>query len=113
MPNNVTHALPQIVADHIAAYNSHDPDALMTTSARDDVVNDIQREFLGHGAISAWAGKEIFAAIVTMALSQTFERHRDIVLHAAMDGDVARINLPDPLILTIVTSASGTARSLN
>ena len=64
-----TAALPQVVLQHIDAYRSHDPEAFMSTLAPEALVNNIQREFLGHPAIRSWAEKEIFGDNV--ALDQT------------------------------------------
>lgn len=100
MMNDVTHALPQVIADHVAAYNNHDPDALIATFTPDALVNDAQREFIGHKAIRAWADKEIFGDNVTLAVEQAYELHGNIILHTRVDGDFDKANLPDPLILT-------------
>jgi ketosteroid isomerase-like protein len=100
MRNDITQALPQVVADHIAAYNAHDPDALIATFAADALLNDARREFIGMDAIRAWAGKEIFGDNVTLAVESAFEQYGDIVLHARADGDFDKTNLPAPLVLT-------------
>jgi SnoaL-like domain len=100
MMKDITHALPRLVADHVAAHNNHDPDALMATFAPDALVNDARREFLGRESIRAWADKEIFGDNVTLAVQRAFEQHGNIVLHARIDGDFDKTNLPDPVILT-------------
>jgi ketosteroid isomerase-like protein len=100
MPTDVTHALPRVVADHIAAYNAHAPDAMMATLAPDALVNDARREFLGHAAIRAWADKEIFGDNVTLAVERALDQHGDLILHARVDSDYDKTGLPDPLILT-------------
>ena len=51
MLKDITQSLPRVVSDHIAGHNNHDPEALMVTFAPDALVNDAQREFLGHAAI--------------------------------------------------------------
>jgi len=107
MPTDVTHALPRVVADHIAAYNGHDPEALMATLAPDALVNDVRREFRGHAAIRAWADKEIFGANVTLAAQRALDQHGDVILHARVDGDYDKTNLPNPLILTYYFSLRG------
>ncbi|MEJ0066573.1 MAG: nuclear transport factor 2 family protein [Caulobacteraceae bacterium] len=100
MPTDITGALPDAVAAHIAAYNAHDPEALMATLAPDALVNDVRREFLGHAAIRAWADKEIFGDNVTLAVERALDQHGDVVLHVRVDGDYDKTGLPDPLILT-------------
>ena len=100
MLKDITHDLPRVVSDHIAANNDHDPEGLMATFAPDALVNDAQREFLGHAAIRAWADKEIFGANVSLQVQRAFDQHGDIIVRAQVDGDFDKTNLPDPLILT-------------
>jgi ketosteroid isomerase-like protein len=97
---DIKSALPRVIAAHVAAYNSHDPDALMATFASDALVNDIKREFFGQAAIRAWADKEIFGDNVTIEVQRAYEQHGDVILHCRMSGDFDKTNLPDPLILT-------------
>jgi hypothetical protein len=93
-------AVPQVIQDHIAAYRSHDAEAFMATLARDALVNDIQREFLGHEAIRAWADEEIFATKVTLEIEAALEHFDNIIIRFRVDGDFDKSSLPDPLILT-------------
>jgi len=57
---DITHNLPKIVADHIAACNAHDIKACIATFAPEAVLNDISREFIDVEAIRGFAVKEIF-----------------------------------------------------
>ena len=100
MLNEITHALPRVVADHVAAYNNHDPDALMATFAPDALVNDVKREFAGHASIRAWADKEIFGDNVALAVERAYAPHGDVILRCRVAGDFDKTGLPDPLILT-------------
>ncbi len=93
-------ALPKVILDHIAAHKNHDPDAFMATLAPDALVNDAQREFLGHPAIRAWAGKEIFGDNVTLEIESAFEHSNGTIVRFRVDGDFDKSNLPDPVILT-------------
>jgi hypothetical protein len=97
---DITHALPDVIAAHIAAHNRPDPDAYLATFADDALLNDFQREFLGHNAIRAWAEKEIFGDHVTIQVERAFRNYSDIVLHARVDGDFDKTNLPNPLVLS-------------
>jgi hypothetical protein len=97
---DITHSLPRVVADHVAAHNKPDPALLMATLAPDALVNDARREFVGHAAIRAWADKEIFGDHVTMEVQRAYEHHDDVIVHARIEGDFDRTNLPDPVILT-------------
>ena len=93
-------ALPQVVLDHVAAYRDHDTDALMATLAPDALVNDVQREFLGHQAIRAWAEKEIVGPKVTLEMESAFEHAGGTIVRFSVDGDFDKSNLPNPLVLT-------------
>jgi hypothetical protein len=100
-------ALPQVVLNHIAAHNDHDPDAFMATLAPDALVNDAKREFLGHPAIRAWADKEIFGDNVTLEIESAFEQSGSTIVRCRVDGDFDKSKLPDPLILTYYFAVRG------
>ncbi len=114
MRTDITHALPPVVADHIAAYNTHNPDALMATFAADALLNDARREFLGLDAIRAWADKEIFGDNVTLvverALEQMSNNAMDMTRHLSINTTTSGIkfesstSLPSglPLLLLLV-----------
>jgi ketosteroid isomerase-like protein len=104
---DITHSLPKVVADHIAACNAHDAEAWMATFAPDAMVNDIQREFIGTEAIRAFGEKEIFGDNVTMAVQRAWDRHGDVTVHAKLDGSYDKTGLPDPLILSFYFSLRG------
>jgi hypothetical protein len=104
---DITDALPRIIAAHIDAHNQPDPDAFIATFAPDALVNDARREFLGHDAIRGWADKEIFGDHVTMDVQSAYRHHGDVVVHARVDGDFDKTNLPDPVILTYYFSTKG------
>ena len=104
MRKDITQDLPPIVARHVAAYGARDPETFMATLAPDALLNDNRREFLGHDAIRAWADKEIFGDNVTLAVERALDQHGDVILHARVDGDYDKTNLPNPLILTYYVS---------
>jgi hypothetical protein len=93
-------ALPQIVRQHIEAYRRHDPEAFMSTLAPEALINDVQREFLGHPAIRSWADKEIFGSNVRLQVEAAFEHFGNTIVRFNVDGDFDKSSLPDPLILT-------------
>jgi hypothetical protein len=97
---DITQTLPSVIAAYVQAHNTPDPEAFLATFASDALLNDAQREFLGHAAIRAWADKEIFGDHVTVKVIAAFEHRGGVVLHAAYDGDFDKTNLPDPVILT-------------
>lgn len=97
---DITHALPDVIAAHVAAHNRPDPDAFVATFSADARLNDAQREFVGHDAIRTWADKEIFGPHVTMQIEKAYRNHADIVIHARVDGDFDKSNLPDPVVLS-------------
>ncbi|HTO60409.1 MAG TPA: hypothetical protein VMM15_04045 [Bradyrhizobium sp.] len=72
----------------------------MATLASDALVNDIQRELLGHQAIRAWAETEIFGANARLEIEHSFEHFGITIVRFRVDGDFDKTNLPAPLILT-------------
>ncbi len=70
----------------------------MATLAPDALLNDAQREFVGHEAIRTWADKEIFGDNVTLATEVAYEQYGDIVARFRVDGDFDKSKLPDPVI---------------
>ena len=107
MQTDITHNLPKIIADHIAACNAHDVEAWMATFAPDAMLNDIQREFVGTEAIRGFADAEIFGTNVTMDVQHAWDRHSDVTVHAHLDGTYDKTGLPDPLILSFYFTLRG------
>jgi ketosteroid isomerase-like protein len=100
MQIDITHNLPKIIADHIAACNAHDAKAWMATFAPDAMLNDRLREFLGTESIRRFADEEIFGTKVTMDVQRAWDRNSDVTVHARIDGTYDKTGLPDPLILS-------------
>ncbi len=92
--------LTGIVAEHIAAVNAFDADAIVATFADDAYVNDVHREIAGTGAIGRWVAKELVGDKVTLDVQEVVDHHGDIIVRAAYDGEYDKTNLPDPLILS-------------
>ena len=92
--------LTGVVAEHLAAVNAFDTDAIVATFAGDAYVNDVHREIAGIDAIRGWVAKEIVGDKVTMAVQEVVDHHGDIIVRAAYDGEYDKTNLPDPLILS-------------
>ena len=107
MRKDITQDLPPVIARHVASYGAHDPEALLASLAPDALLNDNRREFLGHDAIRAWADKEIFGDNVTLAVERAYAQHGNVTLHARVDGDYDKTNLPDPLILSFYFTITG------
>src|SRR3984885_4039769 len=95
-----TTALGAVVAEHIAAVNAFDEDAIVVTFADDALVNDAHREFWGTGAIRRWVAKEITGDHITMEVTEIVEHYGTTIVRARYDGDYDKTNLPDELILT-------------
>ena len=57
-----------VVADHVAAVNAFDIDAIVATFVDDALVNDNHREFWGAERIRAWVAAEIVGDHVTIAV---------------------------------------------
>jgi SnoaL-like domain len=92
--------LPSIVAEHIAAVNAFDTDAIVATFSPGAYVNDNHREIWGTDAIRAFMAKEFVGDHVTMDVREVIEHHGDIIVRAKYDGTYDKTNLPDELIMS-------------
>src|SRR5271165_5349119 len=92
--------LPAVIAQHIAAINAGDTDAVIATFAPDAYVNDIRREIVGADAIRRFIAKEIVDENVTMEVREVIEHYGDTIVRAQYDGDYDKTGLPEVLILT-------------
>ena len=95
-----TTGLEAVIAEHIAAVNACDEDAVMATFADDALVNDAHREFWGAGAIRRWVAKEITGDSITIDVTEVIEHHGDTIVRGRYDGTFDKTNLPDELVLT-------------
>jgi hypothetical protein len=89
-----------VVADHLAAVNGFDEDAIVATFAPDALVNDAHREFWGAEAIRRWVAKEMVGDHVTIEVTEVLDHHGQIIVRGHYDGDFDKTNLLDELILT-------------
>jgi hypothetical protein len=94
------HTLPDVIAEHIAAVNAFDVDAIVATFATDALVNDARREFWGIDAIRGWVAKEMVGDHVTIEVTEVIDHRGQVVVRGRYDGDFDKTNLPDELILT-------------
>jgi hypothetical protein len=92
--------LTGIVAEHVAAVNAQDLDAIMATFAEDAYVNDARREFTGTGAIRRWVAKEMVGDKITIDVREVLDHHGDTIVRGAYDGEFDRTNLPGEVILS-------------
>jgi hypothetical protein len=92
--------LTGVVAEHIAAVNALDTDAIMATFADDAYVNDARREFDGTAAIRRWVEREMVGDHVTIEVREVLEHHGDTIVRGAYDGTYDKTNLPDELVLS-------------
>jgi SnoaL-like domain len=95
-----TAALAPVLAEHIAAVNAFDEDAIVATFAEDALVNDAHREFWGREAIRRWVARELVGDRVTVTVTEVLDHHGDAIVRGRYDGDYDKTNLPDELILT-------------
>ena len=100
MTDTTTTSLPPVVAEHIAAVNARDTDAIMATFAQDAYVNDARREFTGAGAVRRWVAREMVGDRVTIDVREVLDHHGDTIVRGAYDGAFDRTNLPDEIILS-------------
>jgi len=89
-----------IVAEHFAAINAFDEDAILATFADDAFVNDAHREFWGTDAIRRWVAKEMIGDNVTIDVTDVIEHYGQTIVRGRYDGTFDKTNLPDELILT-------------
>jgi hypothetical protein len=92
--------LPAVVAEHLAAVNAFDVDAIVATFADDAYVNDARREIVGIDAIRRWVEEEMVGDHVTMDVREVLDHHGDTIVRARYDGDYDKTNLPDELIMS-------------
>ena len=95
-----TTALGTVVAEHIAAVNAFDEDAIVATFADDALVNDAHREFWGTEAIRRWVAREMVGDHVTIEVTEVIEHYGDTIVRGRYDGTYDKTNLPDEIILT-------------
>lgn len=92
--------LSGVVADHIAAVNAHDADAITATFAPDAYVSAQHGQYVGTDAVRRFIEREIIADNVTIDVREVVDHHGDTIVRALYDGDFDKTNLPDPLVLT-------------
>jgi hypothetical protein len=92
--------LETVVAEHIAAVNAFDEDAIVATFADDALVNDAHREFWGTEAIRRWVAREMVGDHVTIEATEVIDHYGDTIVRGRYDGTYDKTNLPDEIILT-------------
>lgn len=95
-----TTGLSGVVAEHVAAVNACDEDAIVATFADDALVNDAHREFWGSGAIRRWVAREMTGDKVTIEVTEVIDHYGDTIVRGRYDGEFDKTNLPDELVLT-------------
>jgi hypothetical protein len=95
-----TTTLAPVLAEHIAAVNAFDEDAIVATFADDAMVNDVHREFWGREAIRRWAARELVGDRVTIEVTEILDHHGDTIVRGRYDGSYDKTNLPGELVLT-------------
>ena len=105
--NEDRNTLSGVVAEHIAAVNAFDEEAIVTTFAAHALVNDAHREFWGTDSIRAWVAKEMVGDHVSIEVMEVIDHHGQMVVRGRYDGDYDKTNLPDELILTNYFTVSG------
>ncbi len=98
--NESTNLLSGVVAEHIAAVNAFDEEAIVATFAPHALVNDAHREFWGIEAIRDWVAKEMVGDHVSIEVTEVIDHRDQVIVRGRYDGDFDKTNLPDELILT-------------
>ena len=96
----MTSNLTGVVAEHIAAVNAFDTEAIVATFAADALVNDARREIAGREAIERWVAKEMVGDKVTLEVIGVVEHYGTTIVRARYDGEYDKTNLPDELIMS-------------
>ena len=97
---DMTTDLTGVVADHVAAVNAFDTDAIVATFAEDAYVNDNRREINGVDAIGRFMAKEFVGDHVTMDVLEVVDHYGDTIVRARYDGTYDKTNLPEELIMS-------------
>jgi hypothetical protein len=92
--------LTGVVAEHIAAVNARDIDAIMATFAEDAYVNDARREFAGIAAIRRWVAKEMVGDKVSIEVREVLDHYGDTIVRGAYDGQFDKSSLPAEIVLS-------------
>jgi hypothetical protein len=95
-----TTELTGVIAEHVAAVNAFDIEAVAATFASDAYVNDDRREISGIDAIRAWVAKEIVGDRVTMEVREVIDHYGDTIVRVRYDGTYDKTNLPDELVMS-------------
>jgi hypothetical protein len=96
----ITTELTGVVAEHIAAVNALDTDAIVATFAEDAYVNDARREFAGIEAIRRWVAKEMVGDKVSIDVREVLDHHGDTIVRGSYDGTFDKTNLPEEIVLS-------------
>src|SRR5260370_35627873 len=83
--------LNPVIAQHIAAVNAFDTDAIVSTFAEDAFVNDVHREFWGMDAVRRWEAKEVGGGRVPIEARDLIDHSGDQVVRA---GSAASYDTP-------------------
>jgi hypothetical protein len=97
---STTTDLQGTVAEHVAAVNAQDEDAIIATFADDALVNDARREFWGTDAIRRWVAREMVGDKITIEVTEVIEHYGETIVRGRYDGEFDKTNLPDEVILT-------------
>jgi hypothetical protein len=96
----ITTELTGVVAEHIAAVNALDTDAIVATFAEDAYVNDARREFAGIEAIRRWVAKEMVGDKVSIDVREVLDHHGGTIVRGSYDGTFDKTNLPEEIVLS-------------
>ena len=97
---DIATALAPVLAEHIAAVNAFDEDAIVATFADDALVNDAHREFRGLAAIRRWVAREMVGDRVTIEVTEVLDHYGDTIVVGRYDGTYDKTNLPGELIMS-------------
>jgi hypothetical protein len=91
---------PGVIADHIAAVNAHESDAILATFAPDAYVSAQHGEYVGIDAVRQFVQYEVVADNISMDVREVVDHRGDTIVRAVYDGDYDKTNLPDEVVLS-------------
>jgi ketosteroid isomerase-like protein len=92
--STTTVKLEAIVAEHVAAVNAFDTDAIVVTFADDALVDDAHPEFWGKDAIQRWVAKEIVGDRVTIEVTEVIDHYGQTIVRGRTTASTTRPTSP-------------------
>lgn len=106
----VTHSagrIPRPIVQYVQGVNAHDSAAVVAAFTEDALIDDVQREIRGIGAIRKWIEQEITDARTTMQVISVAAHQDEPIVTARFDSEFDMSGLLAPHIVTSRFSLAG------